>query len=93
MKRQEFYGGSRGDGVRDGLEGFRRLNTFKAHPDKRQLEALLNRNGFSGLSELGEAPRSTPSTPHAKFRSPPSAADFAKFLYALNGRLVQIAAA
>jgi hypothetical protein len=43
------------------LEGFRRMNTFKAHSDKRQLEALLNRNGFSGLSELGEAPRSTPS--------------------------------
>jgi hypothetical protein len=44
------------------LEGFRRLNTFKAHSDKRQLEALLNRNGFSGLSELEEA--STPSPAH-----------------------------
>lgn len=38
----------------------RPVNTFKAHSDKRQLEALLNRNGFSGLSELGEAPRSRP---------------------------------
>jgi hypothetical protein len=38
------------------LEGFRLLNTFKAHSDKGQLEALLNRNGLSGLSELGEAP-------------------------------------
>jgi hypothetical protein len=44
------------------LEGFRRLNTFKAHSDKRQLKALLNRNGFSGLSELAQVPRS-PLTP------------------------------
>jgi hypothetical protein len=32
---------------------------FKAHSDKGQFEELLNRNGFSDLSELGEAPKST----------------------------------
>jgi hypothetical protein len=42
------------------LEGFRRLNTFKAHSDKRQLYAVLNRNGFSGVSELAQLPRSRP---------------------------------
>jgi hypothetical protein len=45
------------------LEGFRRLNTFKAHSDKMRLEALLNRNGFSGLSELGEANQVDALTP------------------------------
>ena len=42
------------------LEGFRRLNTFKAHSDKRQLKALLNRNCFFCLSELAQVPKSPP---------------------------------
>ena len=36
------------------MEGFRRLNTFKANSDKGQLEALLSRNGFSRMSESEE---------------------------------------
>jgi hypothetical protein len=46
------------------LEGFRRLNTFKAHSDKRQLQAVLNRNGFSDLSELAQISRSPPHPAH-----------------------------
>jgi hypothetical protein len=34
------------------LEGFRPLNTFKAHSDKWQLKTQLKRNIGSGLSEL-----------------------------------------
>jgi hypothetical protein len=33
------------------LEGFRRLNTFKAHSDKSNPDPLLNANSFPGLSE------------------------------------------
>jgi hypothetical protein len=36
------------------LEGCRRLNTFKVHSDKTYLRALLNRKGFSNLSEPGQ---------------------------------------
>jgi hypothetical protein len=49
------YGTESGRWAEHCIQGFRLLNTFKAHSDKRQIESLLNRNGFSGLSELGEA--------------------------------------
>jgi hypothetical protein len=44
------------------LEGLRRLNSFKAHSVKRQIQPLLSSNRFSGLSELAQA-RKLPFTP------------------------------
>jgi hypothetical protein len=40
------------------------LNTFKAHSDKRYPKALLNRNSFSNLSELAQAPDRRPPPAH-----------------------------
>jgi len=45
-------------------EGFRRLNTFKAHRDKKAAPTAIEQAYFSGLSELAQARRLTPHPAH-----------------------------
>jgi hypothetical protein len=46
------------------LEGFRQLNTFKAHSDKKAARSAIEPQWLFPLVRMGEAPRSTPSPAH-----------------------------